>query len=197
MPCCGRGSPWRRVVRNPLTVKGLVEMAARSPRQTACGAPWTHLRSEPIHDTFQGDTVREGVVEVFALKGYPNTGAGLRLEPRDGRGRASIRGCRRCGPNQEPAGCRAGIHRGGRAEERMMRALLLAALCLVAACSFLSPGNSGGRECRSYCNDLVTECVRECDQDRTCQAACKSAVLDPCLNDCLDVQFRVDARQPD
>ncbi len=46
----------------------------------------------------------------------------------------------------------------------MMRGLLLAVVCLVAACSFLSPGKSGGRECRSYCNDRVTECLRECDQ---------------------------------
>ena len=76
----------------------------------------------------------------------------------------------------------------------MMRALLLAAVCLVAACSFLPPER--GRECRSYCNELVTECVRECDKDRTCQSSCKSAVLDPCLNDCLDVRFRVGARQP-
>ena len=44
----------------------------------------------------------------------------------------------------------------------MMRGLLLAVVCLVAACSFLSPGKSGGRECRSYCNDRVTECLREC-----------------------------------
>jgi hypothetical protein len=136
-------------------------------------------------------------VEVFALKGHPKAGAGLRLEPRDGRGRATIRSCPRCGPNQEPAGCRAGIHRGGRAEERMMRGLLLAAVCLVAACSFLPPGKSErGRECRSYCNEVVTECLRECDQDRTCQAACKSTVLDRCINDCLDLQFRVGARQP-
>ena len=78
----------------------------------------------------------------------------------------------------------------------MMRGLLLAVVCLVAACSFLSPGKSGGRECRSYCNDRVTECLRECDQDRTCQAACKSAVLDPCISDCLDLGFRVGARQP-
>src|SRR2546425_2713732 len=128
------------------------------------GVEGTHLRSEPVHETFQSETVWEGVVEVFALKGHPKAGAGLRLEPRDGRGRATIRSCPRCGPNQEPAGCRAGIHRGGRAEERMLRGLLLAAVCLVAACSFLSPGKSGGRECRSYFNDRVTECLRESDQ---------------------------------
>jgi hypothetical protein len=75
-----------------------------------------------------------------------------------------------------------------------MRGLLLAAVCLVAACSFLTPER--GRECPSYCNELVTECLRECDQDRTCQAACKSAVLDPCINDCLDFGFRVGVRQP-
>ena len=144
------------------------------------GVEGTHLRSEPVHETFQSETVWEGVVEVFVLKGHPQ-----------GRGWPTLGATR---PNQEPAGCRAGIHRGGRAEERMMRGLLLAVVCLVAACSFLPPER--GRECRSYCNELVTECVRECDQDRTCQSACKSAVLDPCLNDCLDVRFRVGARQP-
>jgi len=145
------------------------------------GVEGTHLRSEPVHETFQSETVWEGVVEVFVLKGHPKAGAGPRLEPRD----------------PIKSRCRAGIHRGGRAEERMMRGLLLAVVCLVAACSFLSPGKSGGRECRSYCNDRVTECLRECDQDRTCQAACKSAVLDPCISDCLDLGFRVGARQPD
>ena len=35
------------------------------------GVDSTHLRSEPVHETFQGETVWEGVVEVFALKGHP------------------------------------------------------------------------------------------------------------------------------
>jgi len=47
------------------------------------GVEGTHLRSEPVHETFQRDTVWEGVVEVLALKGHPKAGAGLRLEPRD------------------------------------------------------------------------------------------------------------------
>ncbi len=34
----------------------------------------THLRSEPVHEVFQGKTVWEGVVEVLALKGYPKAG---------------------------------------------------------------------------------------------------------------------------
>jgi len=38
------------------------------------GVESTHLHSEPVHETFQGQTVWEGVVEVFALKGHPKTG---------------------------------------------------------------------------------------------------------------------------
>ena len=47
------------------------------------GVEGTHLRSEPVHETFQCDTVWEGVVEVLALKGHPKAEADLRLEPRD------------------------------------------------------------------------------------------------------------------
>lgn len=36
------------------------------------GVDGTHLRSEPIKETFQGETVWEGVVEVFAIKGHPH-----------------------------------------------------------------------------------------------------------------------------
>jgi hypothetical protein len=38
------------------------------------GVESTHLRSEPVHETFHGKTVWEGVVEVFALKGHPKAG---------------------------------------------------------------------------------------------------------------------------
>jgi len=38
------------------------------------GVEGTYLRSEPIHETFQGETVWEGIVEVFALKGHPKAG---------------------------------------------------------------------------------------------------------------------------
>ena len=38
------------------------------------GVEGTHLRSEPVHETFQGQTVWEGTVEVFALKGHPKAG---------------------------------------------------------------------------------------------------------------------------
>ena len=31
----------------------------------------THLRSEAAHETFRGETVWEGVVEVFAVAGHP------------------------------------------------------------------------------------------------------------------------------
>lgn len=35
------------------------------------GAESAHVRSEPVHETFRGETVWEGVVEVFALQGHP------------------------------------------------------------------------------------------------------------------------------
>lgn len=38
------------------------------------GVESSHLRSEPVHETFQGQTVWEGVVEVFALKDHPKAG---------------------------------------------------------------------------------------------------------------------------
>jgi len=38
------------------------------------GVEATHLRSAPVHEAFQGQTVWEGVVEVFALKGHPKAG---------------------------------------------------------------------------------------------------------------------------
>ena len=38
------------------------------------GVESTHLRSDPVHETFQGTTVWKGVVEVFALKGHPKAG---------------------------------------------------------------------------------------------------------------------------
>ena len=35
------------------------------------GLDATHVRSEPVLETFQGETVWEGEVEVFALQGHP------------------------------------------------------------------------------------------------------------------------------
>ena len=35
------------------------------------GVESTHLRSEPVHETLQGETVWEGIVEVFRLKNHP------------------------------------------------------------------------------------------------------------------------------
>lgn len=35
------------------------------------GVEATHLRSEPVHETFEGTTVWDGVVEVFRLKNHP------------------------------------------------------------------------------------------------------------------------------
>lgn len=37
------------------------------------GAEATHLESVPVKETFQGQTVWDGIVEVFNLKGHPLT----------------------------------------------------------------------------------------------------------------------------
>jgi len=38
------------------------------------GVDSSYLRTEPVHETFQGETVWDGVVEVFALRGHPKAG---------------------------------------------------------------------------------------------------------------------------
>lgn len=38
------------------------------------GVDSSYLRSERVHETFEGQTVWEGVVEVFSLKGHPRAG---------------------------------------------------------------------------------------------------------------------------
>ncbi len=38
------------------------------------GVESSHLRSVRVQETFEGQTVWEGVVEVFALKGHPKAG---------------------------------------------------------------------------------------------------------------------------
>jgi hypothetical protein len=38
------------------------------------GVEATYLRSDPVHETFHGKTVWDGMVEVFALKGHPKAG---------------------------------------------------------------------------------------------------------------------------
>ena len=35
------------------------------------GVEATHVRSEPVHETFRGETVWDGVVEVFDVRGHP------------------------------------------------------------------------------------------------------------------------------
>ncbi len=35
------------------------------------GVEVTHVRSEPVHERFRGETVWDGVVEVFAIRGHP------------------------------------------------------------------------------------------------------------------------------
>jgi len=37
------------------------------------GVEATHIESIPVHETFQGKTVWNGIVEVFHLKGHPQT----------------------------------------------------------------------------------------------------------------------------
>jgi len=38
------------------------------------GVDSSHLRSEPVHEQVDGETVWKGIVEVFALKGHPKAG---------------------------------------------------------------------------------------------------------------------------
>ena len=38
------------------------------------GVDSSHLRSEPVRETFRGETAWEGVVDVFALKGLSEAG---------------------------------------------------------------------------------------------------------------------------
>ena len=38
------------------------------------GVDSSHLRSEKVLETFEGQTVWEGMVEVFSLKGHPKAG---------------------------------------------------------------------------------------------------------------------------
>lgn len=38
------------------------------------GVDSSYLRSERVHETFQGETVWEGVVDIFGLKGHPKAG---------------------------------------------------------------------------------------------------------------------------
>ena len=38
------------------------------------GVDSSYVRSERVHETFEGQTVWDGVVEVFSLKGHPKAG---------------------------------------------------------------------------------------------------------------------------
>ena len=38
------------------------------------GVESSYLRSERVHETFEGETVWEGMVEVYSLKGHPKAG---------------------------------------------------------------------------------------------------------------------------
>ena len=49
-------------------IKGLQDAILRTH-----GCASSHLRSAPVKEAFQGKTVWEGVVEVFALEGHPKT----------------------------------------------------------------------------------------------------------------------------
>ena len=35
------------------------------------GVETTHVRSEPVHEQFQGETIWQGIVEVFTVRGHP------------------------------------------------------------------------------------------------------------------------------
>jgi hypothetical protein len=38
------------------------------------GCDSTHIESVPVHEVFQGQTIWDGLVEVFALAGHPDAG---------------------------------------------------------------------------------------------------------------------------
>ena len=39
--------------------------------EKACNSTVTHVGSVPVHDSYQGETVWEGVVEVFGIETHP------------------------------------------------------------------------------------------------------------------------------
>jgi hypothetical protein len=62
----------------PLTVADLVDMAGMNdPKQLqqaireVYGLEAAHVRSEPVHERFRGELVRNGAVEVFTVTGHP------------------------------------------------------------------------------------------------------------------------------
>lgn len=53
------------------------------------GVDSSHLRSVPVHETVDGQTVWKGVVEVFSLKGHPKAGLAYAWsDPTDDGGRS-------------------------------------------------------------------------------------------------------------
>jgi len=53
------------------------------------GVDSSHLRSVPVHETVDGQTVWQGVVEVFSLKGHPKAGLAYAWsDPADDGGRS-------------------------------------------------------------------------------------------------------------
>lgn len=55
------------------------------------GVDSTHLRSETVCERLEGETVWEGVVEVFALKGHPKAGLAYAWsQPTDDGGRRYV-----------------------------------------------------------------------------------------------------------
>lgn len=63
-----------------------------------------HLFSEPVHEAFQGQTVWEGVVEVFALKWHPQAGLASAWSHETDEGGDTLRcsGCRRSTARRMP-----------------------------------------------------------------------------------------------
>jgi hypothetical protein len=70
-----------RIVSSPMTVGGSGRHSGttdverlRTAIRDLHGVEATHLRTEPVHETFRGETVWDGVVEVFAVRGHPKAG---------------------------------------------------------------------------------------------------------------------------
>src|SRR5437667_1332972 len=91
------------------------------------GVESTHLRSEPVRETFEGETVCKGVVEVCP-QGTPEGRRGLRVESRDRRRKPPLRGRALSRADQERPRCGAGIYRSRDASMSATRQAVLAAV---------------------------------------------------------------------
>jgi hypothetical protein len=52
-----------------------LDKLAKAIRDLHDGVEATHVRSEPVHEMFHGETAWDGVFEVFAIRGHPKADA--------------------------------------------------------------------------------------------------------------------------